>query len=144
MPFKIDKLDVTFDVKGLEERFGLGSEAQREWSRIVFDGARKYMPKITGQFEDLSSMHSEPVFDQGELVYPGPYGHYLYEGILYVDPDTGSAWARPGVTKVPTGLALTFNQETNPVQARWVERAAADNLPAWETQLQKMIDGGYV
>jgi len=143
--FRFEQPVVEFDAKGIESRFGPGSEAQREWSRIVFDGTRKYLPKVTGQFENLSYMHSEPLFDQGELVYPGPYGHFLFQGIVYVDPDTGSAWARAGTTKVPIAAELTFNQETNPLAgANWVARAAADLRPVWEAQLQVMIDRGYV
>ena len=143
--FKFEKPEVTFDTKGIEERFGIGSDAQREWSRIVFDGTRKYLPKVTGQFESLSYIHSEQVFDQGELVYPGPYGHLLYEGIVYVDPETGSAWARPGVTKIKTDKELTYNQEANPLAgAKWVERAADDLLPVWEADMQRMIDRGLV
>jgi len=140
---------VTFDPKGLEQqlssRFGSGSNAQYEWSRIVFDGSIPYMPMVTGTLIKLSRAHSEPVMEYGELVYPGPYGHYLWEGILYVDPDTGSAWARAGVTKVPTGKPLEYNPEANPLAgARWTERAAADLMPVWEAQMQRMIEAGRV
>ena len=143
--------DVQFDIssleKQLEERFGIGSDAQYEWSRIVFDGSRPYMPKVTGTFENLSYLHSEPLFAQGELLYTGgaPFAHFLWEGILYVDPETGSAWAQAGATKIPTGTPLTFNQETNPLAgARWTERAANDLLPIWTEEMQKLIDRGVV
>ena len=145
--------EVHFDVSGLEkqleERFGIGSDAQYEWSRIVFDGSRPYMPKVTGMLENISYLHSEPLFAQGELLYtsgsPNDYVGFLWNGILYVDPNTGSAWAQAGVTKIPTGTPLTFNQEANPLAgARWTERAANDNLPAWTEEMQKLIDRGVV
>ncbi|MCL2391988.1 MAG: hypothetical protein FWC66_05190 [Oscillospiraceae bacterium] len=143
------KSKVQLDLAGVErylgKRFGEGSAAQKEWSRIVFDGSRAYMPKVMGTFENLSYIHSEPVFDQGELAYPGPMGRFLWEGILMVDPETGSAWAQRGGTKIPTGETLTFNQEANPqAGARWTERAANDLRKTWESEFQRMIESGIV
>jgi len=149
------KFEVTFDLstieRALDERFGEGSAAQYEWSRIVFNGSREYMPHLTGMLEDLSYMHSEPLFDKGELKYSAvaegtDYAHYLWQGILYVDPVTGSAWARAGVTKVPTGKELNYSQmDGHPnAGARWVERAAADLYSTWVQDMQNLIDSGVV
>ena len=41
--------------------------------------------------------------------YKSPYAHYQYRGILYVDPETGSSWARKDATKVPTSKPLTYH-----------------------------------
>lgn len=43
------------------------------------------------------------------IEYGQPYAHYMYEGVLYVDPETGSSWARKNVTKVPTGKQLEYH-----------------------------------
>ena len=139
--------------KKLEADFGPGSAAQYTWSRIVFDGSVPYMPMVTGTFIKLSQAHSEPLMEKGELVYPGPYAHYLWEGMLYVDPEYGKGaffsedygfWSRPGVAKVPTDIRLKFNQEANPnAGRRWVERAAADNMPAWVAEMQRHADAGF-
>ena len=145
------KFEVKFDAKGLEsnlsDRFGEGSDAQYEWSRIVYDGSRKYMPMVTSNFINISYAQSEPLFDQGELVYSGPMGHYLWNGELYVDPETKSAYANRGVTKIkdPQGRQLDFNKELNPLAtARWTEAAANDNYSAWVNDLQGMIDKGKI
>lgn len=66
----------------------------------------------------------------GEIVWPGPYAHYLYEGIVYEDPDlhcagflTDNGWfSKKGVQKVPTERKLQF--QGAPLRgAKWVDRA---------------------
>ena len=154
MPFEYK---ISFDSKGfqqqLETMFGPGSDAQAEWSRIVFDGSVPYMPMLTGTLRNLSKAHSATSGLYGELVYPGPYAHYLWMGELYVDPETGKGaffsedygyWSRPGVTKVASGRKLDYDKAANPLAgAKWVERAANDNMPAWVAEMQGLIDGGY-
>ena len=146
---------VEFDASGPEgqiaEDFGIGSPAQKTWDRIVFDGSTPYMPMVTGTF--INQSISATNFGSGELVYPGPFAHYLWMGILYVDPEYGKGaffdpdlgfWSRPGVTKVPSGRELEFNKEANPnADPRWVERAAADNYPQWEAEMQRHADAGF-
>lgn len=59
-----------------------------------------YMPRRqAGELEHL--MLSATVIGAGQIDIPGPYAHYLHEGILYVDPDTGSPWAKRNAIKVP-------------------------------------------
>jgi hypothetical protein len=151
------KFTVEVDIDKLEQivlaDFEPGGVAQYTWSKIVFDGSVPYMPMITGNFIDRSLMESEPVMDQGELIYPGPFAHYLWEGVLYVDPEYGKGaffseeygfWSRPGVTKVPTNKPLEFTQESNPdAGPRWTERAAADKYPEWEAEMQSHADAGF-
>lgn len=40
------------------------------------------------------------------VIYPGPSARMLYYGKLMIDPDTGSAWAQKGATKVVTGKSM--------------------------------------
>ena len=150
-------INVTFDIKPIEdmlnETFGDGGVAQYTWSRIVFDNSVPYMPALTGNFIHRSMAVSEPLFAHGELVYPGPFAHYLWEGILYVDPETGKAayfsenygfWSRPGVAKVPTDMPLEYTTNLNEAAgARWTERAAADLMPKWEAEMQEYVDRGF-
>ena len=151
------KFNVEVDLSQLENAilkdFGPDSVGQYTWSRIVFDGSVPYMPMITGNFRDRSEAHSEQTMAMGELVYPGPFAHYLWEGVLYVDPEYGKGaffseeygfWSRPGVTKVPTNKPLEFTQESNPdAGPRWTERAAADKYPEWEAEMQRHADAGF-
>ncbi len=70
----------------------------------------------------------------GEIVWNVPQAHYLYEGILYVDPKTGKGaffspdygfWSRPGVQKVPSDRELEYHGGGLRGK-RWAERMWAD------------------
>lgn len=66
-----------------------------------------YMPRRqAGELEHLMVMATVP--GSGQIDIPGPYAHYLHEGILYVSPTTGSAWAKRDEVKVPTDKELTY------------------------------------
>ena len=136
MPFKAT---VTFDTKGLQGyldgRFGVGSDAQYEWSKIVFNGSEKYIPFLTGDFRNRSIAASEPLFAQGELLYPGPYAQYLWHG-----------FAMEGTPRRVTDRPLQYTQKEGHglAGAQWTDRAANDNLPAWEAEMQGLIDNGRV
>ena len=84
-----------------------------------------YMPRRqAGELERM--MVQGTVIGSGEIDTPGPYAHYLYEGILYVSPTTGSAWAKKNEIKVPTGKSLTYAGA--PMRGKkWFERMKADH-----------------
>lgn len=64
----------------------------------------KYVPYENG------GLRVDSVEEGADYVkYDIPYAHYMYEGILYVDPVTGSSWARKNATKVPTSRYLKFH-----------------------------------
>jgi hypothetical protein len=138
--------------KALMRDFGPGGDVQREWSRLVFDGSIPYLPFRTGTFRNLAQAASIPVFAYGELIYPGPYARYLYNGEVYGYPETGKAamfsedygfWSKPGVKKSPLGRDLQYDQSANPKAGpRWVERAANDNKETWINDLQRYVDTG--
>ena len=84
-----------------------------------------YMPRRqAGELEHKMVMAT--VIGSGEIDTPGPYAHYLYEGILYVSPTTGSAWAKKNEIKVPTGKELTYAGA--PMRGKkWFERMKSDH-----------------
>lgn len=153
---KAFEFTVEFDSSELENQlmadFGPGSEVQRRWSEIVFNGSIKYMPMDTGNFINLSRIHSEPLFAQGELLYPDPYAQYLYQGHVMVNEKTGKGPAlipnvgyryKKGTTLKATERPLTYDQSANPLAGpRWVERAKNDHYEEWCEELQKYINGG--
>lgn len=66
-----------------------------------------YMPRRqAGELEHMMLMST--VIGSGQIDIPGPYAHYLHEGILYVSPTTGSAWAKKNEIKVPTSRELAY------------------------------------
>ena len=67
------------------------------------------------------------------VIYPGPESRMLYNGKLMIDPDTGSAWARKGATKVVTGKDLDIKTDVHSqAQSHWLEASKAQNLEKWE------------
>lgn len=66
-----------------------------------------YMPRRqAGELEHMMVMAT--VIGSGQIDIPGPYAHYLHEGILYVSPTTGSAWAKENEIKDPTDRELAY------------------------------------
>lgn len=74
------------------------------------------------------------------VIYPGPESKMLYNGKLMIDPNTGSAWARKGATKVVTGKNLKFNHSVHSqAQSHWDEASKAQNLDKWVRVARKVI-----
>lgn len=101
----------------------------------VLADCKPYMPIRTGSLQQRS--HTE---DNGrKVVFPGPYGHFQYEGLLMVDPETNSPWARKGAKKVYTDRLLQYS---NPkATRRWFETAKANHGGYWIGRV-KQIAGG--
>lgn len=99
-----------------------------------------YMPRRqAGELEHMMVLST--VVGSGHIDTPGPYAHYLHEGILYVSPTTGSAWAKEGEIKVPTDKELTYAGA--PMRGKkWFERMKADHGDDILEAAQAMIDKG--
>lgn len=73
------------------------------------------------------------------IVYPGPYARYLYYGKLYVDPLTGSSYARKGVTKVPAVPEKDLIFHRTGTCSHWFEASKAQNLEKWVRVAEKAV-----
>lgn len=121
---------------GLQEGGAVQKLIDSECMRYMSD----YMPRRqTGELEHKMVMAT--VIGSGEIDTPGPYAHYLYEGILYVSPTTGSAWAKKNEIKVPTGKELTYTGA--PMRGKkWFERMKTDHKDDILESVQKLIAMG--
>lgn len=107
----------------------------------VMKDTDKFVPFLTGTLKNSARV------DGDTITYPGPYAHYQWEGIVYVDPKTGAAgiptktgfFSRPGVTKVPSGRKLTYHKQG---QDHWIEPSKAANMDKWERFYAKEITDG--
>lgn len=105
---------------GLEERGRVQQVVTNEVLRLSGD----YVPFASGDL--LASGHIENGTD---VVWDRPYARYMWNGIVYEDPDlhcagfkTDNGWrSRKGVQKVPTDRSLQY-QNGNLRGAHWVER----------------------
>lgn len=119
---------------------GEGGPAQKlvdsECMRYMGD----YMPRRqVGELEHMMVLAT--TIGSGEIDTPGPFAHYLYEGILYVSPTTGSAWAKKNEIKVPTGKELTYSGA--PMRGKkWFERMKADHKEDILRAAQTMANKG--
>lgn len=53
-----------------------------------------------------SELNKNVALKADSITYKSPYAHYQYRSILYVDPNTGSSWAKKGQKKIPTNKNL--------------------------------------
>lgn len=99
-----------------------------------------YMPRRqAGELEHMMTMAT--VIGSGQIDTPGPYAHYLNEGILYVSPTTGSAWAKKNEIKIPTDTELTYAGA--PMRGKkWFERMKADHKDDILSGAQALVDKG--
>ena len=87
------------------------------------------------------SMVNRVQVDGSTIIYPGPYARYLYYGKLMIDPNTGSAWATKGATKIVTGKNLNISTAVHgKAQSHWFEASKAQNLPKWLKSAKKLMD----
>lgn len=101
--FNINTAEVIKRTRGLQEGGPVQQLVDSEVMRYMSD----YMPRRqAGELEHMMVMAT--VIGSGQIDVPGPYAHYLHEGILYVSPTTGSAWAKKNEIKVPTDRELTY------------------------------------
>ena len=134
------KLDITVhaDLSGIEAKI---KERAAKAEEVVAWQVRKdtspFVPALTGSLDQRTRVVGNTV------IYPGPYARYLYYGKLMVDPETGSAWASNGASKVLTDRNLVFNTSVHPqAQSHWFEASKAQNLEKWIRVAEKAVNDG--
>lgn len=92
-----------------------------------------FVPMLTGSLRTRTRVMGNTV------VYPGPYARYLYYGKLYVDPLTGSSYARKGVTKVPAVPEKDLIFHRTGTCSHWFEASKAQNMEKWVRVAEKAV-----
>lgn len=125
--FTVDTKKFAKDMGKVGQRMALG--APRAAHILAIQMAKDtdpYVPALT------KSLANRTRVDGDTIIYPGPYARFLYYGKLMIDPNTGSAWAPKGATKVVTGKDLNISTAVHSkAQAHWFEASKAQNLPKW-------------
>lgn len=133
------KMDI--NLNRFSEQF---NQAQYELDGNVAESIQRFMPKVTGQFIEITAAMNGTIQGQG-MVFAGrpPMGRFLYNGLLMVDPVTGSPWARKGAKKVVTDTPLKYNQAFNPEAGpNWYPKAKAVDGEKWIEQCKRTAGGG--
>ena len=84
--------------------------AQYELDTQFMNYMVQYMPMDTGALINTVRARSAALAGHCQLyVATPPYGPFLYHGVVMVDSQTGSPWARKGAKKVVTAKPLTYS-----------------------------------
>lgn len=134
--FDIKDKDTIIRNHGIQDGGPVQKLVDSECMRYMSD----YMPRRqAGELEHMMVLAT--VIGSGQIDTPGPYAHYLHEGILYVSPTTGSAWAKKNEIKVPTDRTLTYAGA--PMRGKkWFDRMKADHKDDILLAAQAMVNRG--
>lgn len=133
-------MGLTFDVHsaGLDEikdrMEQTCSKAEHILAQQVAKDTEPYVPMRSGSLRNRTRVVGN------KIIYPGPYARYLYYGKLYVDPVTGSPFARKGVTKIPAVPETKLKYYHPGTRSHWFEAAKSQNKDKWLRVAKKAVD----
>lgn len=109
------------------------SASQRALDNQILTDMVDYIPMETGNLTRQTLAINRENVGSGELVLDATdYARYLYHGKLMIDPETGSAWARPQAIKVLTDQDLEYSKVAHgKAGAHWFERAKEERKRTW-------------
>lgn len=125
--FTVDTKKFARDLKRVDQRMRFAGEGVEHALAVqMAKDTEPYVPALT------KSLVNRTIVQDDTIIYPGPYARFLYNGKLMIDPNTGSAWAPKGATKVVTGKDLNISTAVHgKAQSHWFEASKAQNLPKW-------------
>lgn len=133
-------ITVNISLNRFEKQF---QEAQNWLDGQVFTDMEKYMPFRDGNMRNVSAIMSRSMQGSGRVIAGAPpYGRFLYEGKVMVDPVTGSPWARAGAKKVVTGRDLVFDKTAHPrATDHWFDVAKTENVKSLVKGVKRIAGG---
>lgn len=119
-------LDRCIKALGLEER----GRVQQAVTHAVLEESDPYVPFSSGELKDNGKIENGT-----DIVWRSPYAHYMWAGIVYVDPvlhcagfKTEDGWrSRKYVSKIPSDPERKLNYHNGSLRsAKWVEKMMQD------------------
>ncbi len=134
-------IELNVDLSRFEKKYG---KAQYVLDNAVMASMEPYMPKRTGVFVNVTKAMSAAIAGSGTVIAAAPpFGRFLYEGKVMVDPVTNSPWARPGAKKIVTDKDLEYDKSKHPKATdHWFDTAKANHLESWVKAVKKEAGGG--
>ena len=125
----------------IKARLGIepNGRVQSFFTETCYNHMDKYVPFKEG---DLASNVS---LKPNSITYESPHAHYMYEGILYVDSETGSSWARKDTKKVPASpqKELKYNPFYHPLaSSHWDRQMVSAEMEDVVKEVQEHINRG--
>ena len=134
-------IEVNVDLSRFDKQYG---KAQWQLDNMVMASMIPYMPMQTGTFINVTKAMSSAIAGSGTVVAGAPpFGRFLYEGKVMVDPATGSPWARKGAKKEVIDQKLNYSKNAHPSATdHWFETAKKNHLKKWVNATKKTAGGG--
>lgn len=131
-------IELDVDLSRFENQY---EDAQYAFDNMVMTSMVPYMPHNTGTFVNVTKSMSAAIAGSGNVYAAAPpFGRFLYEGKVMIDPETGSPWARKGAKKVVTDRPLTYS---NPKAVpHWFDTAKDKHGKSWVKAVKKIAGGG--
>lgn len=121
----------------LQSIAGSATKAEHIVAEQIAKDTAPFVPALTGSLDIRTRV------DGNQVIYPGPYARFLYNGKVMVDPNSGSTYAPKGGSKVVTDRNLVFTQTVHPqAQDHWFEASKAQNLEKWLRVAGKAVKNG--
>ena len=103
---KVEVINIDIDVDKIVGPFS-NDDFRKALAADIKERMNKYVPMETG------SLQREVTILPGKIIYTSDYAHYMFEGKLYVNPDTGGCYIQKDGKKVATDIDLNYNLEHN-------------------------------
>lgn len=134
-------IELDVDLSRFEKQYG---KAQYVLDNAVMTSMEPYMPKRTGVFVNVTKAMSAAIAGSGTVIAAAPpFGRFLYEGKVMVDPVTNSPWARPGAKKIVTDKDLEYDKSKHPKATdHWFDTAKSNHGESWVRAVKKEAGGG--
>lgn len=134
-------IELDVDLSRFEKQYG---KAQYALDSMVMTSMQPYMPHRTGTFINVTKAMSAAIAGSGTVIAAAPpFGRFLYEGKVMVDPETNSPWARPGAKKIVTDKDLDYDKSHNPkVTDHWFDTAKKNHGKSWVKAVKNIAGGG--
>ena len=131
-------IELDVDLSRFEKQY---EDAQFVLDSMVMTSMKPYMPLRTGVFRNVTEAMSAAIAGSGTVIAAAPpFGRFLYEGKVMVDPETNSPWARPGAKKVVTDRDLKYsNPKATP---HWFDTAKDKHGKSWIKAVKNIAGGG--
>ena len=109
------------------------SRAEHDVAVLVRKDTEPFVPMLNGVLRGRTKVVGNLI------IYPRPYARYLYYGKLYVDPLTGSSYARKEVRKIPAVPEKDLIFHRTGTCSHWFEASKAQNLGKWVRVAEKAV-----
>lgn len=134
-------IELDVDLSRFEKQYG---KAQYALDSMAMTSMQPYMPHRTGVFINVTKAMSAAIAGSGTVIAAAlPFGRFLYEGKVMVDPETKSPWASPGAKKIVTDKDLDYDKSHNPqVTDHWFDTAKRNHGASWVKAVKNIAGGG--